>query len=331
MPPFSFVYPSPASSPLNFGCTFPDPGITANSFDHGILYNHNMDMPSTGQALLEPPQAKIRCMEIWGGNEAHDSAISVPGIDAYVYSKPLPGERAGGDIHYVSMCGSGRIARFTIADVSGHGESASFFAHRLRNLMRRNINTLNQVRFARELNNEFAKLSADGTFATAILATYFSPNDHLILVNAGHPMPLWYRADRHEWQYLCPDVPDCASRLSNLPLGVIAPTQYRQFAVPLAKNDLVVIYTDPFTDARSPAGVVLGEQGLLEMVRRLDPADPLRFRESLLASLHEYRGGAPIEDDLTLVLLHHNAAEPPWPGVGETIRNIGKLIGLVDY
>ena len=35
------------------------------------------------------------------------------------------------------------------------------------------------------MNSEFGKLSEDGTFATAILATYFSPKDHLVVVNAG--------------------------------------------------------------------------------------------------------------------------------------------------
>ncbi len=285
--------------------------------------------PASFAKRVVPEPLKLHCMEIWGGNGVEDSALSLPGIDAYIYSQPQPGHASGGDIHYVSMCGSGRISRFAIADVSGHGQQASDVASMLRTLMRRNINTLNQARFARALNEEFTRRSVDGTFATAILATYFAPSDHLIVVNAGHPAPLWYRARQKSWHTLCQDMPECAGRLANLPLGVIAPTHYQQFAVPLAVDDMVLIFTDSFIEARAPGGVLLGEKGLLEQVRQLDTTDPVRLREALIGAVQSYRGGAPADDDMTLLILKHNGTDPPWPGLGETIRSLGKMIGLI--
>jgi serine phosphatase RsbU (regulator of sigma subunit) len=271
----------------------------------------------------------MQCMEIWGGNEAQDTALSVPGIDAWVHSQPQPGHRSGGDIHYVSMCGSGRITRFAVADVSGHGEQASDLARLLRSLMRRYINTLDQAKFVRRLNREFSRAAEDGMFATAVLATYFAPQDHLVVVNAGHPAPLWYRAESRKWQALCPDLPECTHRLANLPLGVIAPTSYEQFAVRLAKGDVVLIYTDSFIEARSPEGQLLGQEGLLKLVSGLDPENPIAFREALLAALAGYRGHTPPEDDTTLLLLQHNGADPPWPSIGQTLRSIGKMMRLI--
>ncbi|MCP4589165.1 MAG: hypothetical protein GY842_00335, partial [bacterium] len=50
---------------------------------------------------------QLPCMEIWGGNQAIEDAVSVPGIDAWVYSRPVGGQSSGGDIHYVSTCGGG--------------------------------------------------------------------------------------------------------------------------------------------------------------------------------------------------------------------------------
>ncbi len=88
-------------------------------------------------------------MEVWGGNGAIHNAISVPGIDAWISSDPYEGNAYGGDIHSVSMCGAGRISRFAIADVAGHGAAVGELAHRLRSLMRKYINTLDQTRFAR--------------------------------------------------------------------------------------------------------------------------------------------------------------------------------------
>jgi phosphoserine phosphatase RsbU/P len=268
-------------------------------------------------------------MEIWGGNEAQDTALSLPGIDVWVHSQPQPGNRSGGDIHYVSMCGSGRITRFAVADVSGHGEQASGLARVLRSLMRRYINTVDQARFVRALNQEFTRAADDGMFATAVLATYFAPDDHMIIVNAGHPAPLWYRAETKRWQALCPDLPECAHRLANLPLGVIHPTQYEQFAVKLAVGDVMLIYTDSFIEARSPEGRLLGEEGLLDLVSRLNPADAQVFREGLMRAVEAYRGGAPADDDMTLLLLHHNGADPPWPSISEVVRTIGKMMRLI--
>ena len=74
----------------------------------------------------------LQCMEVWSGNAAIRSGISVPGIDAWIVSRPYHGDDRGGDIHYVSMCGAGRITRFAIADVAGHGAAADEFARRLR-------------------------------------------------------------------------------------------------------------------------------------------------------------------------------------------------------
>lgn len=270
-------------------------------------------------------------MEIWGGNGAHDSGISVPGLDIWVYSQPHAGDRQGGDIHYISMCGSGRITRLAVADVAGHGDSVGQLATSLRSLMRQHINTVNQTKFARALNREFTHLSTGGTFATALLATYFAPNDHLILVNAGHPPPLWYRADRSEWRIMRSDMPERAERVANLPLGIIEPTRYEQFAVPLARGDMVLIYTDSLVEARPPDGEMLGEQGLLDLVASLNITDAQALRPALIDAVTRYRGNTPAEDDMTLVLIHHNAADPPWPGVGQTLKSIAKMMGLMKY
>ncbi|MCP4593424.1 MAG: SpoIIE family protein phosphatase, partial [bacterium] len=129
-------------------------------------------------------------------------AVSVPGIDAWVYSRPVGGQSSGGDIHYVSTCGGGKIARFAVADVSGHGVAVSELATQLRKLMRAHINTVDQTRFIRVLNRAFTALASDGKFATALLATYFAPTAHLITCNAGHPPPLWYRSADQTWRSL---------------------------------------------------------------------------------------------------------------------------------
>jgi serine phosphatase RsbU (regulator of sigma subunit) len=268
----------------------------------------------------------MQCLEIWGGTRAAEEAVSVHGLDIYVFSEPHRGADAGGDIYLASMCDAGNVARFVLADVAGHGETVSALADSLRGLMREHVATIDQTQLTRALNAEFTSVSREGKFATAVLATYFAPTDHLIVVNAGHPPPLWYRAEVGAWGLLEPDAPgsirdfgpECPRAsdaeeigVSNLPLGVVEPTDYCQFAVHLARGDLVVLYTDSLIEAANPDGELLGLDGLLELVGSVDLAELGAISGSIREALRRFRGGAPPEDDLTLLVLHHNAADPP--------------------
>src|SRR5438552_5100495 len=102
-------------------------------------------------------------MEVWGGNQAVESAVTLSGIDAWVSSAPHAG-RWGGDIHYVSSCGTGRIIRVLVADVSGHGEGVAEIALTLRGLMRRHVNQLDHGSLVRSLNREFTAIAGAGRF-----------------------------------------------------------------------------------------------------------------------------------------------------------------------
>ena len=271
----------------------------------------------------------LQCMEIWGGNGAFDSALSVPGIDAWVYSRPYAGEARGGDIHYVSTCGHGQIARFVVADVAGHGEAVGELAAKLRSLMRKHINQLDQTRFVQALGREFSSLAQAGTFATALLASYFAGTDHLVLCNAGHPRPMWYRAGTRTWHLVKHDIAQRVETVPNLPLGVVPDTDYYQFAVQLEKGDLVLIYTDSFTEAKNAGDELLGEDGLMSLMQDIDPSRPEQFSRSLLEAVSSYRDHAPADDDMTVVLLHHNAADPPRQSMVDMVKVLGKMMGLV--
>jgi serine phosphatase RsbU (regulator of sigma subunit) len=276
----------------------------------------------------------MQCLEIWGGTRAADEAVSVHGMDVYVFSEPHRGEAAGGDIYLASMCNAGNVARFVLADVAGHGEAVSELAESLRGLMRKHVATVDQTQLTRALNAEFASVSTAGRFATAVLATYFAPTDHLIVVNAGHPPPLWYRVEAGAWNLLEPDAPGsirdsgaAGIGVTNLPLGIIEPTDYRQFAVHLARGDLVVLYTDSLIEATNPDGDQLGLGGLLELVRSVDVANLGEISGSIRQALRRFRGGAPSDDDLTLLVLHHNAADPQPMPADEQERMLGKMMG----
>jgi phosphoserine phosphatase RsbU/P len=274
-----------------------------------------------------PPAQALQCMEIWGGNRATDRAVSTPGLDIWVYSRPHAEADAGGDVHYVSLCGGGSITRCILADVSGHGASVAELAKSLRGLMRTHINRKDQTRLVQTLNREFAERAKLSRFATAIVATYLTRGDTLTICNAGHPRPLWYRATAGAWSFLSHDEPS-ADGVADLPLGIVEETTYTQVEVPLGRDDLILFYTDALTEAENAEGKQLGESGLLDLVRRLATSDPARVPAALVAGLGEYRGGHAAGDDATFLLLHHNAGPTRPPGFLETLNVYAKVLGM---
>lgn len=257
--------------------------------------------------MAETDPELMQCMEVWGGNQPVDSAVTMAGLDAWVFSKPYGDAAGGGDVYYVSSCATGRITRLLVADVAGHGASVGELAASLRGLMRRYVNQLDQTRFVRLMNNQFTVLSKSGVFATAVVTTYFASSNHLSLCNAGHPPPIMYTAASRTWNFLH-RAPLEGSAPSDLPLGIEDVFDYTEFEVRLRKGDMVLCYTDSLTEARFPNGELLGMQGLLEVVQALDASHPRTLIASLLAAIIARTGDMGLKsDDITALLFRAKA------------------------
>ncbi len=274
------------------------------------------------------PEQRLDCLEVWGGSSGIDSAVGVTGLDVWAFSQPAD-DVAGGDLYFVSMCACAEVSRFLVADVTGHDAEASQVAMRLRKLMRKHINKPDQTRLACSLNQDFDGMSRHGKFATAVLATFFPPSRHLIICNAGHPRPLLYQASEQRWSLLDPDEPDAIEDVGNLPLGVVGDSPYRQFAVPLQRDDLVLVYTDGVTEARAADGRMLGESGVLDLVRQIDAGDTGRFLSSLRTTLSVLVGDSLRADDVTMLLLKANGELPPRQSITQKLRVTAKMLGLL--
>lgn len=288
----------------------------------------------------------LQCMEVWGGSTRADHAASVPGLDLYVYSMPYTEpsieeadtEIGGGDVYYISRCGSGRITRIALADIAGHGAAVNDLAEKLRRAMRKSVNIANQSRFARSLNRTFDSFNRHERFATALLGTYFAPTDHFVFVNAGHPPPLLRKHSTGEWMELGSETegvltdPTPAIGIRNLPLGVIDSTDYVQLAYKLDPGDLILMYTDAYSEASNAHGDMLGPEGLLDIMRSLDAEKteamlPSRIIDALNDRVAAFRDGD-AQDDQTLVLMHHNGSNPKRLSISEKFSILGQVMGI---
>lgn len=249
----------------------------------------------------------LACSEVWGGNEAVLRAVSMPGLDAHVLSRPHAGDAAGGDVHYLSSGATGRIGRVMIADVAGHGRDVASLAVRLRAILRRHVNYVDQSRVMQQLNREFLaeqkQQAGRSRFATAIVGTFWGPTSELDLTNAGHPPPLLYRAATRVWELVEAKSDEAES---NVPLGILESGTYTRQQLRLAQGDVLVLYTDALMEATSKTGTTLGTRGLLALVQDMEIADAGRLTRMLMDRVRAF-AGSELDDDATIMALTRNS------------------------
>ena len=256
--------------------------------------------------MSDSPAEHMKCLEICGGSQLTARGVVIGGLDAWVYSKPHGQARRGGDVHDASSCAAGRVTRLLLADVSGHGTPVASIAADLRMLMRRFINRWDQAEFVRLLNQQFTAHSKNGTFATAIVSTFFAPSRKLMLCNAGHPRPILYRASKEEWSPLGHEGPPRLPGPTNLPLGILSITEYEHFEVELEPGDCVVTYTDALIESSDADGEKLGEKGVLRLLKLLGDIKPEKLIDALLGEIAERYPENLSDDDVTVLIVRAN-------------------------
>lgn len=244
----------------------------------------------------------LQCMEVWGGNFETDKWFTMPGLEAWLYSKPEGDADRGGDVFYLSSCASGRITRMLLADISGHGSVVGDLGVKLRDLMRRNINHIRQTKLVEQMNDQFSGLGRQGGFATAVICSYFAPRRQLQVSIAGHPPPLYYQASKGTWSALDPGNSP-KGRVADTPLGVISEAHYSIRSEKLSRGDLILCFSDAFSEAENAEGNLLGVDGLLDLVRQTDIERPETFLPTLRAKIVGLSTENLRQDDATAILL----------------------------
>jgi phosphoserine phosphatase RsbU/P len=267
---------------------------------------------------------QMACMEVWGGSQLANHATAFGGLDVWVYSRPHGQSTRGGDVVYASSCATGRITRLMVADVAGHGHTVAATAADLRLLMRRFVNCLDQTELVRRLNQQFAALSSQAAFATAVVATYFAPTQRLTLCNAGHPRPLIYRAAAREWRFLGNhDAPAAGPR--NLPLGILDIADYDASDIELEDGDCVLAYTDAVMESQDADGEMLGEDGVLRILQLLGEVEASRLIPTLVNEIAERYPNNLADDDLTVMVVRATSHQVRY-SLADRVRALGRVL-----
>ena len=160
----------------------------------------------------------LACGEVRGGNQMVHAAIDLPGLEGTLYSSACDGPH-GGDIHYLSVCGSGLLTRLCLADVAGHGDAVAAVGREMYGQLRRSVDIIDERRVLRAIDRRVSSAEF-ATMTTAVLVTYYPPSKRLTVSYAGHPPAWYYTARTGTWASIEPEPAPSSSRGPvGLPLG----------------------------------------------------------------------------------------------------------------
>jgi sigma-B regulation protein RsbU (phosphoserine phosphatase) len=218
---------------------------------------------------------------------------NIPGVELAAFSRSA--QIVGGDTFDFLQYRDGAHA-IAIADVAGHGVSASLLMASLQTALRTLVpDSLTPDEVLGRVNHLFNHNTRFTTFVTLFLARLDAASGRLDYSNAGHNPPLLFR--RH------PDRQDDITWLgpTSAAVGLVEEFCCNIGGVGLKRGDILVLYTDGITEAVNRIGQPFGEEGLAAFVRESAELTAQEMTQRLWRVLQEFTGGGPLADDATVV------------------------------
>lgn len=238
---------------------------------------------------------QIACNEVWGGIGLSDEDVSLAGMRGVCWSRPFEGDARGGDIHFLSVCGSNILSKAVLADVSGHGGAAAVAGEVLHHALVENMNEADNVGLLRATNTRLLEHQGDEVrFSTMVVTSFDARDGSLVYAYAGHPAILRRSDGAAAFQPLLPP----SGPRGGVPVGVLTEVAYHEHRATLSQGDVLVLYSDAFTEARGADGSMLGEDGLARLLEQSADGSPRGLAEHVVSSVRD-----DLADDATLIVL----------------------------
>ena len=181
-----------------------------------------------------------------------------------------------------------------IADVSGKGMPAALFMASTRSIVRAKATTaLTPAESLTQANTLICADAARGMYVT-VFYVEIEPETHVLTyVNAGHNPPFWYKASERKIHELAPSGPV---------IGMIPTMLCVQQQIQIGQGDVIMLYTDGFTEAFNEDEQEFGDERLKEILLKNAHRSPKDVLAEIQSALDAFVGSAPQSDDRTIVI-----------------------------
>jgi sigma-B regulation protein RsbU (phosphoserine phosphatase) len=240
------------------------------------------------------------------GREIQTSFLprTIPDVAGWeIVTEFQPAREVSGDFYDIFTLPDGKLV-IIICDVSGKDVSAALYMALIRTLIRAlaeqvltgTTHPLDAVPMAnRYLINHHYGSNGRYMYATLFMALLDPATSIVHYVNAGHNPPVVLsNGVIRQW-----------IKTTGPAVGIIPEAEFGQCSVTLAPGEILLLYTDGITEARSPTGEFYSKQRLVTL---LD--DPVNSAEELVGnirdSVKDFTSNSIPFDDITMIALRKN-------------------------
>jgi sigma-B regulation protein RsbU (phosphoserine phosphatase) len=215
-----------------------------------------------------------------------------------VAARFAPATELGGDFYDLLMP-DGNTLVIAVADVSGKGVPAALYGAVAGELVRSRTfrRRFTSVRSSpagvlASMNTILHERGLEEYYCTLCYASIDQKRRVMTIANAGLPYPV--HCKRQSCQLL---------ELPGLPLGSFEGSTYEELTLELNAGDLWVFCTDGILEAIDRQGREFGADQLIDLVGHLRDQSAQTIVDSIFDAVHNFRGTARINDDMTVVAL----------------------------
>lgn len=222
----------------------------------------------------------------------------IAGLDYFGRCRTALG--VGGDYYDFLALPNSKLG-VALGDVSGKGIAAALTMASLQASLRADAMRAGDdiAGLITRVNRMVYDASTEDRYATLFYAQYDPATRRLSYVNAGHCPPILFRNPAS-----CGDRSvERLDKAGGTVVGLLPDCFYEQTEVSLSPGDLLVIYTDGFSEAMNPSLEEWGEKRLLSAVANCNGLPAKDSIAKIMQAADAFASGAPQSDDMTLVIL----------------------------
>ena len=241
--------------------------------------DHDLEIARDIQRILLPAEAPaINGFEISGIN--------------------VPARQVSGDYFDYIHVDDERLG-VAIADVSGKGVPASLIMAICRSVLRSEaVRNPSPANVLQKVNRQlYPDIKEDMFISMAYLILDQGPNG-VTLARAGHDAPLLYK---RQSQSVTPIKP--RGMVVGIDSGNVFDRITGDFAVPLERDDCLVLYTDGVTEALDTEGNEFGLERMIQSVRASATDGAQAIIRQVIDDVRNFTGSHPQSDDITLIAI----------------------------
>ena len=212
-----------------------------------------------------------------------------PSLEIAVFMRTAT--EVGGDYYDFFPASDGTLTT-AIGDAAGHGAKAGTMVTVVKGLLSVAAGEARLPTILDEANRAIRRMNLGRMNMAAALVRI--RDSHMTVSMAGMPPALIYRGDSGRVEEVA---------LSGTPLGSMGGTSYLEWESPIGPGDTLLLMSDGFPELLSVEGEVLGYSRARERFEEAASASPDEIVAHLAASLVDWNGGRPPEDDVTFVVL----------------------------